>query len=70
MSETGGLGPYPDKSAPAMVAYANFNQHCVDQALTEFMQYLPFIMLLQAVSIILIGNIQISWMAEYSSDPN
>ena len=45
-----------------MVAYANFNQHCVDQALTEFMQYLPFIMLLQAVSIILIGNIQISWM--------
>ena len=45
-----------------MVAYANFNQHCVDQALTEFMQYLPFIMLLQAVSIILIGNIQISWI--------
>ena len=37
-----------------MVNYANFNQRCVDEAMTPFMQYLPFIMLLQAVAIIMI----------------
>ena len=37
-----------------MVNYANFNQACVDTAMTPFMQYLPFILLLQAVSVIMI----------------
>eukprot|EP00092_Neocalanus_flemingeri_P032028 GFUD01034810.1.p1 GENE.GFUD01034810.1~~GFUD01034810.1.p1 ORF type:complete len:905 (+),score=215.05 GFUD01034810.1:108-2822(+) len=48
------LGPYPSGATLSMVNYANFNQECVDSAMTPFMQYLPFILLLEAVSIILI----------------
>ena len=40
-----------------MVNYANFHQSCIDSALTTFMQYLPFVLLLQAVSIILIEKL-------------
>ena len=48
------LGPYPGGATPSMVNYANFNQVCVDTAMTPFMQYLPFILLLQAVFVIMI----------------
>jgi len=48
------LGPYPAGATISMVNYANFNQKCVDIAMTPFMQYLPFILLLQAVSLIMI----------------
>ena len=48
------LGPYPGGATISMVNYANFNQDCVDTAMTPFMQYLPFILLLQAVSVIMI----------------
>lgn len=40
-----------------MVNFANFHQSCIDTALTPFMQYLPFILLLQAVVIILIEKL-------------
>ena len=44
------LGPYPSGATISMVGYANFHQDCIDAALTPFMQYLPFLMLLQAGS--------------------
>ena len=40
-----------------MVNYANFHQSCIDTALTPFMQYLPFVLLVQAVIIILIEKL-------------
>ena len=51
------LGPYPAGAQVGMVNYANFHQDCIDSALTPFMQYLPFLMLLQAVSIILVEKL-------------
>ena len=48
------LGPYPSGSTNTLVNYANHNQACSDAALTPFMQYLPFVLLLQAVAIILV----------------
>jgi hypothetical protein len=47
------MGPYPSGATKALVDYANQNQDCSDAALTGFMQYLPFFLLLQAVAIIL-----------------
>ena len=41
------LGPYPSGATLSIVNYANFNQRCVDAAMTAFMQYLPFILFLQ-----------------------
>ena len=40
-----------------MVNFANFHQDCIDSSLTPFMQYLPFVMLLQAVLIILLEKL-------------
>ena len=37
-----------------MVSYANVNQRCIDASLTPFMQYLPYLLTLEAVVIILI----------------
>ena len=51
------LGPYPSGGTNTIVSYANFNQKCIDQALTPFMQYLPFILLLQSVAIILLEKL-------------
>ena len=36
-----------------LVNYANFHSTCTGAALTVFLQYLPFILLLQAIAIIL-----------------
>ena len=51
------LGPYPSGGTNTMVSYANFNQRCINNAMTPFMQYLPFILLLQSVAIILMEKI-------------
>ena len=48
------LAGLPPGSTLALVNYANFNQDCVDRALTGFMQFLPFLLLLQAVAVILL----------------
>ena len=48
------LGPYPSGSTNMLITYANHNKACSEAALTEFLQYLPFILLLQAVAIILV----------------
>lgn len=48
------LGPYPSGSTNQLVTYANHNKACSEAALTEFLQYLPFVLLLQAVAIILV----------------
>ena len=48
------LGPYPSGSTNQLITYANHNKACSEAALTEFLQYLPFILLLQAVAIILV----------------
>ena len=37
-----------------MVNYANFNQKCTNATVTQFIQYLGFLLLVQAVIIILI----------------
>ena len=47
------LGPYPSGGTLSIISYANFNQNCVDQAMTPFMQYLPFILFIQATCVIL-----------------
>lgn len=57
----GSLSPYPSGTANALVAYANFHQGCSDSALTIFMQYLPFILLMQAVWIILLEKMLTKW---------
>lgn len=48
------LGPYPDGGTIGILNYANFNQKCVDVAMTGFMQYLPFILFLEAVGVIIV----------------
>ena len=48
------LGPYPSGSTNMLITYANHNKACSQAALTEFLQYLPFVLLLQAVVIILV----------------
>ena len=48
------LGPYPSGATLSIVNYANFNQECVDKAMTPFMQYLPFILFLEAVFVIIV----------------
>ena len=53
-ASTKDLGPYPSGSTNTLIQYANHHQGCADSALTVFMQYLPFVLLLQAVSIILV----------------
>jgi len=51
------LGPYPSGATLSLVNFANFNQDCIDEALTVYMQYLPFVLLIQAVSIIFIEKL-------------
>ena len=51
------LGPYPAGATLSLVNFANFNQDCIDVALTLYMQYLPFVLLIQAVSIIFIEKL-------------
>jgi hypothetical protein len=41
------LGPYPSGGTITMVNYANFNKKCVDSSLTMFMQYSPFLLLME-----------------------
>ena len=53
-SQNEDLGPYPSGSTNMLITYANHNKACSEAALTEFLQYLPFILLLQAVVIILV----------------
>ena len=48
------LGPYPSGATLSIINYANFNQNCVDKAMTPFMQYLPFILFIEAVIVIII----------------
>ena len=48
------LGPYPGGSAWSMVDYGNQNRICRNASMTLFMQYLPFLMLVQAMLIILV----------------
>ena len=48
------LGPYPEGATLSIVNYANFNQNCVNSAMTGFMQYLPFVMFIEAVCIIIV----------------
>jgi hypothetical protein len=43
------LGPYPSGGTITMVNYANFNKKCVDSALTMFMQYSPFLLLMEVM---------------------
>ena len=38
----------------SLVNYANYNQKCADASLTDFLQYLGFFLLLEALIIILI----------------
>ena len=51
------LGAYPSGATISMVSFANFHQNCIDSAMTPFMQYLPFVMLIQAVLIIFIEKL-------------
>ena len=51
------LGPYPNGATLTMVNYANFNQQCVDATLTPFMQYLGFLLLVEALVIILLEKV-------------
>jgi len=44
----------PPPAMASLVNYANFHQGCAEASLTLFMQYLPFVFLLQAAAIILI----------------
>ena len=56
------LGPYPNGATLTMVNYANFNQKCADATLTSFMQYMGFILLVQAIIIILIEKVLIKFL--------
>ena len=40
----------------SVVQFANYNQECADAALTTFIQYLGFILLIQALLIIMIDR--------------
>ena len=55
------LGPYPSGGTISIVNYANFNQECVNAAMTGFMQYIPFILLLQAVAVIIVEKMMMSF---------
>ena len=55
------LGPYPSGGTISIVNYANFNQECVNTAMTGFMQYIPFILLLQAVAVIIVEKMMMSF---------
>ena len=48
------IGPFPNGVTLTMVNYANFNQKCTNATVTQFIQYLGFLLLVQAVIIILI----------------
>ena len=41
------LFPYPSSLVVPLVNYANFNEKCVDVCLTLFLQYSPYILLIQ-----------------------
>ena len=55
------LGPYPAGGTVSLVNYANFNQECVNTAMTGFMQYIPFVLLLQAVAVIIVEKMMMSF---------
>jgi hypothetical protein len=46
------LGPYPSGGTITMVNYANFNKKCVDSSLTMFMQYSPFLLLMEVTPMV------------------
>lgn len=48
------LGPYPGGATLSMVNYAQFYEGCIDAAMSMFLQHLPFIIIVQAISIIFI----------------
>jgi hypothetical protein len=45
----GSVFPYPSTDTYSMVDYAHFNKDCVEQTLTLFLQFVPFILLLQVI---------------------
>ena len=55
------LGPYPAGGTLSIVNFANFNQKCVDVAMTGFMQYLPFVLFLEAVAVIIVEKMMMSF---------
>ena len=48
------MGPYPFTGALAFVSYANFDMTCINSAMSTFLQYLPFVLVLQACLLILL----------------
>ncbi len=48
----GSVFPYPSMDTYSMVDYAHFNNNCVDQTLSLFLQFVPFILLLQVGHVI------------------
>ncbi len=48
----GSVFPYPSMDTYSMVDYAHFNNNCVDQTLSLFLQFVPFILLLQVGRVI------------------
>ena len=49
-----GIDPYPSGGTLGMLGYAQNDYQCIRGILTYFMDYLPFILLLQSISLIVI----------------
>ena len=48
------LGPYPAGAALSMVDYGNQHRKCANAAMTLFLQYLPYVLLIQALMLTLV----------------
>ena len=51
------LFPFPSSATVSMINYANFNQNCVDACLTKFLQYCPFIILIEVEGLTNLGPV-------------
>lgn len=49
---TDSLGPYPSGGTLGMINYANTDDNCIKAVFSGFLEYLPYILLIQTLSLI------------------
>ena len=57
----GSLNPYPSGGGSYMVNYAQHNESCIQRVESQFMIYLPFIMLLQIFLLVVTEKVRVQY---------
>ena len=54
VADGGHLGPYPSGGTLGLLSYAQTHQDCIESVFSPFMEYLPYILLLQTIVLVIV----------------